>query len=387
MRPERSFVLYEHPRFHAAFPSLAPLRDGGVLLAFRRARDPRWLLGEAAARRASGWASHYDPRSHVCLLRLDGGLRADTEVDVLPFDPECADQDASLLTLADGRVALGSFSYYPFPSASAGFVLPEGADGLSGVEATSPLQLTSFVLMGSFVCTSDDGGRTFGPRVRLPPLARGGAQSLSGAMRGAMVEHEGAILAATYVDPAAFAGAGVTAVASSPHAPSAVAVHASLDGGRSFAHRHLVSDPTGRIGLHEPSLVRTAAGDVVLLCRTSHAGDRLVTARSHDGGHSFEPLTTHAVVGHPFAACPLPDGRILLTYGYRHAPYGIRARIVDPDLRHIDDADELVLRDDGLGVDLGYPWPVTLADGRVLVAYYMTTTEGARRLEATILTT
>ena len=61
---------------------------------------------------------------------------------------------------------------------------------------------------------------------------------------------------------------------------------------------------------------------------------------------------------------------MLLTYGYRHSPYGIRARLLDAEARDPGGAEELLLRTDGAGPDLGYPWAVSLPNGEVLVAYY-----------------
>ena len=74
--------------------------------------------------------------------------------------------------------------------------------------------------------------------------------------------------------------------------------------------------------------------------------------------------------GHPLNALRLPDNRVLLTYGYRHKPHGIRARILNPECKDFDTASEIVLRDDGDNGDIGYTWPVQLDNSRVLVIYY-----------------
>ncbi|WP_316814385.1 hypothetical protein [Pedobacter heparinus] len=52
----------------------------------------------------------------------------------------------------------------------------------------------------------------------------------------------------------------------------------------------------------------------------------------------------------------MPDNRVLLTYGYRHQPYGIRAKILNAECTDFKTAVEVVLRTDGGGGDLGYPW-------------------------------
>lgn len=64
----------------------------------------------------------------------------------------------------------------------------------------------------------------------------------------------------------------------------------------------------------------------------------------------------------------LKDGRLVLTYGYRRPPYGIRA-VVSSDEGQTW-GDEIVLRDDGGNWDLGYPRTVQRADGRLVTVYY-----------------
>ena len=88
----------------------------------------------------------------------------------------------------------------------------------------------------------------------------------------------------------------------------------------------------------------------------------------------------HALVGHPFHPLALRDGRVLLTYGYREPPYGIRARLLSGPLADPDTADEVVIRADGPCPDIGYPWAVELDDGRVLVCYYWTDGDGIRHI-------
>ena len=81
----------------------------------------------------------------------------------------------------------------------------------------------------------------------------------------------------------------------------------------------------------------------------------------------------------------LDDGRVLLSYGYRHEPYGVRLRLLESAAADPDGADEVIVRDDGLCPDIGYPWGVQLRDGRVLLVYYWTDRQGMRGIEATWL--
>ena len=58
---------------------------------------------------------------------------------------------------------------------------------------------------------------------------------------------------------------------------------------------------------------------------------------------------------------------IVCVYGYRHEPFGQRALLSRDGVTW---SDELILRDDGLDGDLGYPASVELPDGELLTVYY-----------------
>jgi hypothetical protein len=72
--------------------------------------------------------------------------------------------------------------------------------------------------------------------------------------------------------------------------------------------------------------------------------------------------------GNPPAMVRMRDGRLALTYGYRARPWGIRARVSEDQGRTWPN--ELVLRDDALTGDLGYPVSMQRPDGRMFSAYY-----------------
>ncbi len=79
----------------------------------------------------------------------------------------------------------------------------------------------------------------------------------------------------------------------------------------------------------------------------------------------------------------MKDGRLVLIHGYRSEPYGIRARISTDD--GASWGEEIVLRDDGGGRDLGYVRTVLRPDGKlVFVYYYNDGPEKERYIAATI---
>jgi len=79
----------------------------------------------------------------------------------------------------------------------------------------------------------------------------------------------------------------------------------------------------------------------------------------------------------------LRDGRLCLTYGYRDAPYGMRARLSSDE--GATWGEEIILRDGGGNHDLGYPRTVQRADGQVVTVYYWNDRpDGERYIAATL---
>lgn len=95
------------------------------------------------------------------------------------------------------------------------------------------------------------------------------------------------------------------------------------------------------------------------------------------------------MVGHPCDVLSIGNALLLLVYGYRHPPYGVRARLWTPDRGLPGETDasgaEIILRADGRVPDLGYPWATRLDRDHVLVVYYFCDVEGVRHIAATRL--
>ncbi len=108
-------------------------------------------------------------------------------------------------------------------------------------------------------------------------------------------------------------------------------------------------------------------------CRVMEDGKevRFVDAwKSPDDGKTWEHLKQHRLdnSGNPPHMIRLADGRLVVTYGVRSKPLGIRARISSDEGGTW--GDEFVLRGDGGGSDLGYPRTVQRADGKCVTVYY-----------------
>ena len=139
-----------------------------------------------------------------------------------------------------------------------------------------------------------------------------------------------------------------------------------------------------KISFNEASIYEMPKGDLLGFLRTSGIDDEAFISRSSDGGKTFK-WESMGFQGHPLNALRLPDMRVLLTYGYRHMPFGIRARILNAECTDFATATEIILRDDGGNSDIGYTWPVQLDKNRVLVTYYFNLENGTRHIAGTIL--
>lgn len=375
MKKLEDVVLYKDEAFHSAFGSCATLPEGQVLVVFRRAPDPRWLAGPDLPENLRGWYSHVNERSHNAMLRLDGQtLQPLGPAQALPMNPLAADQDGNLWLLQSGRLLLGSFSWYGFPPPFVEQVRPRAGTLYGGPERDG----LYYAFFGGWVRISDDGGRHWSDHRYLPPLP--GADDLvpgkwpryTVAVRGRAVEQDGEILMPVY-------GSRKMGVRSAAYA------YVSRDQGEHFEYRSTVAyDEANQVHMHEPAFHRCPSGKVVCFIRTANLGDHLVTAESTDNGHTWSPWQQREVIGHPYDALALPGGGVLLVYGYRHPPYGIRARLLDDECTDFS-GPEIILRDDGLGTDIGYPWATLLPDGRVLVMYYIFGADGVRHIAGTIL--
>ena len=139
-----------------------------------------------------------------------------------------------------------------------------------------------------------------------------------------------------------------------------------------------------RFSINETSLYQTPKGDLVAFMRTEGFNDHTILARSTDAGHRFGQWIDAEFKGHPHHAIQLPDQRVLLVYGYRHKPFGVRARLLDAECTRFD-GEEIVIRDDGGNGDLGYPWATTIARKRALVVYYFNKDDKTREIAGTFI--
>lgn len=356
----RDVVLYDEARFYNAFPSVVRRPDGELLVAFRRAPDRR-ALGEKGNQ-------HVDPNSYLVTVRSrDGGESWTPQPDLIYAHPLGGSQDPCLLQLAGGELICLSYLWT--------FVRPDGIPNLRPpVFQNYP---GSFFSGGYFVRSSDGGASWQGPfhppaipqEKYLSPYG----EPLPAYNRGAAIEgRDGRLFWAV--------------AANHQISPRRTSVHllTSADRGRTWIYAAPIAEDA-KASFNETSMYETPKGDLIAFLRTDGLEDQACIARSTDGGKTFQPWQPMGFKGHPLHALRLPDNRVLLTYGYRHKPYGIRARVLNAECTDFASAPEMILRDDGGTTDLGYPWSAMIDERRVLVVYYFNRENGRRHIAGSIL--
>jgi len=124
----------------------------------------------------------------------------------------------------------------------------------------------------------------------------------------------------------------------------------------------------------EPHLTVMPNGQWLVAIRVNLDGHVRLAAST--GGRRWGRAKKLALRGYPQHLLPLKDERLLMAYGYRFEPPGIRACVSSDSGKTWDMSKEIVLRHDGSGWDLGYPVSIELDDGRVLTVYYHVQDDG-----------
>lgn len=147
----------------------------------------------------------------------------------------------------------------------------------------------------------------------------------------------------------------------------------SVDHGKTWETLSVIPTPEG----HDPDLcqepysIQAADGSIIVQFRNHNTQetDEVFTwqCESSDGGLTWSkpwPVT----YGYPPHLLKLADGRLVMSYSYRKAPFGNRARFSDDNGKTW--SDEVILSDDGESWDLGYPSTAELPDGSFFTLWY-----------------
>lgn len=338
----KHITVYRDDTLYHISPWLARLKNGELVVTMREAhKRPKALRG------------HVDPTARGVLVRSsDGGQTWGEKVVV---DDETwrfsTTQDVPFTQLADGSLLLNMYSW-TVAMLPIGFHRPESPDAVT--KPWSP------VLEGLSLLRSSDNGRTWSPRQRIQMPGYSGLVARSPAVE---LPDGTLLLSVGYRPLVSVPGRGQREYPYTDH------LIRSTDKGKTWSPpMEIAADPEHEVHYVESGFVRLRSGKLIIMHRTE---SYLQQSESTDDGKTWTKPRKTPMWGWVSHLLELRDGRILCTYGYRRAPFGVRGCLSNDGGKTWDIANEIVLRDDGGTSDLGYPSSVEFDDGRVLTVYWM----------------
>ncbi|MDP6776729.1 MAG: sialidase family protein, partial [Candidatus Latescibacteria bacterium] len=158
----------------------------------------------------------------------------------------------------------------------------------------------------------------------------------------------------------------------------------STDRGLTWQEHGTMGHQDSGPSFHEPRIVMLPDGRILGMMRTPSAN--FYQAHSSNGGQTWSPVKETPIWcggSSPPDLLLLEDGRVLCTYGHRREPFGVRACLSEDGGDTWDLDSEVVLRDGGLGRDMGYPTSEQLENGDILTVYYWQDGDEVRYLAGT----
>lgn len=346
-------VAYRDIHSYCAHPHVIRLADGSLSMVFNR-----------APRREVIMHPPQDPGfMNVATRSLDDG-ETWAPPEVVPDYGWTGTECAGLTELPDGRVMLNQWRGTWIPLTKARRMKPEPLmawpqDLLlpwirSGHYAGSPVAeapetYAPWCRNGgrTFVHFSSDGGMSFDETTEIStaPLVGGYGN------RGGVVTADRRILL-PLTDAYVFA---------------TVFLVTSDDLGRTWSAPQMLAAQPGS-EFEEPATLICRSGKIIMVLRDNELRD-MQQIESLDGGRNWSPLRNLNILGYPAHLQQLPDGRILMTYGWRKPDYGIRA-VWSEDEGATWTSEPILIREGMGNSNLGYPCTMVGQDGRMLTLYY-----------------
>ncbi|MEA3211761.1 MAG: sialidase [Chthoniobacter sp.] len=333
---EDTRVISLEPEYYHGWPTLARRRNGSLILAYSGGRE-----------------AHVCPFGRVeSMVSHDQGATWQWPQTLL--DSPMDDRDAGVLETAKGTLLVTTFTSLAYESQLHAAEKKAGDQPLPGRfrrwklahGRLSEEQRKSG--LGEWMIRSTDGGITWS--ARYPTILN--------SPHGPILLSDGRLL---------YAGKELWT------AGRRIGVCASTDDGQTW--QWLAEIPTrasdhAAANYHELHAVETGDGRLIAQLRNhnqANSGETL-QAESSDGGRTWSEPHPIGVWGLPSFLLRLRDGRILMSYGYRRAPFGNQARISEDKGRTW--SEPLVISSDGTTGDLGYPSTVELEGGALLTVWY-----------------
>ena len=331
-------VISMRPSYYRGWPTIARRKDGELLVVCSGGRE-----------------SHVCPFGWVEMMRSkDGGetwgfprILMDTAID---------DRDAGVCETPQGSLLVTTFTSLAymdyFKEAKPGtndrfndWTEERMATWKAAHERTSAAEREQ--MLGTWMLRSSDDGVTWSAPYRVPVNSPHGPIPLS----------DGRVI---------YAGKRLW------HEKRRIGVADSSDDGQTW--RWLAEIPT-RDGddftdYHELHIGEAANGHLIAQIRNHNKAHESETLQSEsdDGGRTWSMPHSIGVWGLPSHLLRLKDGRMLMTYGYRRAPFGNQARLSEDHGKTW--SEPMTISNDGPAGDLGYPSTVQLDDGSLATVWY-----------------
>ena len=346
-------TVYHETGMYALYPNVVRTPSGDLMVFFQRAPH-------------LGYPHHGNPLFNLQACRSQDEGQTWSEATLITSDPHGGIMDRGVHTLSDGSI---------FIHCSCSELVPAEGSEAHGAEWVSRPGKPFWV-------RSRDDGHTWTNPVRFPPLPDaiwGHPAQHSGVSRSGLLAHpDGRLLLPSKATDITeeFRYFGMMRVSRDMGETWEYGGRIAEDPVAHFSEPTIHRTPKGRIlvlyrchpGALGPDIARDQGFEGAIAKDSSFVHRFLALVYSDDEGETWSAWRPTRIHGSPGHMLGLKDGRIFLTVGSRwEGQRGCIARVLDPEATDLDTASELVIRDDALTTDCGYPWSVELNDGRVLV--------------------
>lgn len=334
-------ILYEDKNFYPAFPSIVCLEKNKYLISFRLAPKTKKNY------------SHLHSLSKAIVSVVYKNKI--TKMFELGEDDCAAKQDPQLFRV-DNKTILAYYFRYSFHPINEKKLFKD----YTFIEYNNSIAL----LDGIVLCISEDNGKTFSK----PNIIKLNNEMKNFAIRGNMIKIGNEILAPIY------------AYKKTSNKSKNDKYQCYIISSKDFINwkiKTLLCESeiknNKRIEYFEPSLL-VYKNNIIAFIRTHYNNEYGYTSISYskDKGKTFSKPEATNIKGYPLNPLILNNKKILLTYGYRLKPYGIRAKILDKienkNIENINNSKELIIEDKIKNADCGYPSCIN--DGNNIICVY-----------------